>query len=124
MVDLQRVVAIVQSVKGASDMEIASAPIIAILEERTEAQAETGRLAIDLRNLRASYEGEMDVGLDLEGRLYKAQDQLEALTKLAKRFIVDRGCTCNEAGHRCGTNQMIEDLEAIVGKAKDQSSES
>lgn len=38
----------------------------------------------------------------------------DELAKLAYRFIVDRGCTCNEAEHRCGTNQMLDDLGALV----------
>lgn len=47
------------------------------------------------------------------------KEKITKLEALAKRFIVDRGCTCNEANHRCGTNQMYDDLNAIrVGEQK------
>lgn len=40
--------------------------------------------------------------------------QIQELAKLARRFIADRACVCNVPGHRCGTNQMLEDLESVV----------
>ena len=39
----------------------------------------------------------------------------EKLEKFARWLICNRACVCNEPGHRCGTNLMLEDLQAIVG---------
>lgn len=36
------------------------------------------------------------------------------LQKLARRIISDRACICNVPSHRCGTNQMLEDLGDII----------
>lgn len=42
--------------------------------------------------------------------------QIRDLEALTRRIISDRGCTCNVPGHRCGTNLMLEDLEALIGR--------
>lgn len=107
MVDLERVVAIVQSVKNAKDMEQASVSIIALLEEKQAALAEVGRLAIELRKEKLCYEDQFNTGMMLDG-------QRNALYSLAKRIVSDRACVCNDPEHRCGTNQMLEDIEAIM----------
>lgn len=36
------------------------------------------------------------------------------LEAFVRQVILDRGCVCNEVDHRCATNQMLEDLEAIL----------
>lgn len=33
--------------------------------------------------------------------------------RLARSIIQSRGCGCNEQSHRCGTNQMLEDVARI-----------
>lgn len=33
--------------------------------------------------------------------------------KLTRAIIKARGCACNSEGHRCGTNQMLEDVARI-----------
>ena len=40
------------------------------------------------------------------------------LEHLARRFISDRACICNKPGHRCGTNNMLEDLEGVLSCVK------
>lgn len=39
---------------------------------------------------------------------------VERLATLCGRIIHDRACVCNEPGHRCGTNLMMEDLSMVL----------
>lgn len=40
------------------------------------------------------------------------------LTLLVRQIISNRACVCNRPEHRCGTNQMLDDLEAILNGPK------
>ena len=42
------------------------------------------------------------------------EKKLVGLGVVARRIVSDRGCICNKPRHRCGTNQMYEDIESIV----------
>ena len=40
--------------------------------------------------------------------------KLKALGVVARRIVSDRGCVCNKPRHRCGTNQMLDDINYYV----------
>lgn len=44
--------------------------------------------------------------------------QVRELTLLVHQIIANRACICNRAEHRCGTNQMLDDLAAILSETK------
>lgn len=97
MVDLQRVVAVVQSVRNAPDMDLASVPIIALLEEKQEALAEAGRLSVEKRDLKASYDDQMKTALVVEEQRDNFRMALESIAitpsmdvERIKKFAEDR----------------------------------
>lgn len=55
-----------------------------------------------------------DCPVILYARAHDLYLQVKDLETLARRFIAGRACVCNIPGHRCGTNQMLEDLETVM----------
>lgn len=42
------------------------------------------------------------------------EKKLISLGVVARRIVSDRGCVCNKPRHRCGTNQMLDDINVFV----------
>ena len=72
-------------------------------------QEDIKALNLEIRQLRTD-------NAQLQFALESSEDCVLNLEILTKEIISNRGCTCNVAGHRCGTNLMLEDLRALLGR--------